>query len=67
MPSERRHKPPQNPRLGAGGLHTGGSLDGDSEDFLSVSSSPSELLVVAKVANPQDLLRMEALGGREFR
>jgi hypothetical protein len=49
-----------------GGLHTGDSLDWDSEDFLSVSSSPSELLVVAKVANPQDLLRMEALGVESF-
>ncbi len=51
-----------------GALHTGGSLAGDGSGvFLSDSSSPSELLVVTKVANPQDLLGMEVLGGREIR
>ncbi len=51
-----------------GALHTGGSLEEEGPgDFLSDSSSPSELLVVKKVANPQDLLSMGALVGREFR
>ncbi len=51
-----------------GALHTGGSLAGDGSGvFLSDSSSPSELFVLAMDANPEDLLRMEALGVREFR
>ena len=64
MPSERRHKPPPNPRIKAGALQTGGSLAWDGSGVvLSDSSSPSELLVVTKVANPKNCLRMEALWG----